>query len=182
MLRKSPPRDDLLEAVRGLSTADLLRLQLVAKVFDPRRHEDLLQEAICKTLSGERKWRDGVHLFWHLYGAMESIAWDWAKKRDEDLVMDSQIREDGETLGFLSNFAASASNPERQAAARLALSRIIKACGSDSIVLALLTSKLLGKTESEIRKELKLNHQDFCAAAQRLRRSARSALGGRRYA
>jgi len=182
MPRERPRGEDLRDAIERLTTGDLVRLRLVAKVLDPRRHEDLLQEAIVKTLCGDRKWRNGIPLFWHLYHAMRSIAWDWAKKLDENLVLESQFGEYDDGSSYLSGFAASAPDPESQAAARLALNRIMEKCGSDPIVLALLTSKLLGKTESEIREELNLNHQDFCAAAQRLRRSAKHALEGQRYA
>jgi hypothetical protein len=146
--------DELNNAITELSAADLVRLRLVAKIYDRRRYEDLLQEAICKTLSGERNWRDGITLRWHLYQAMRSIASDWAKKVDENLVLESQLGGDDNDESVLSGFAASTPDPERRAVARLELKRIIKTCESDSTVLALLKSRFQGKTESEIRKEL----------------------------
>lgn len=169
-------------AVNGLTTADLLRLRFAAIAFDPYRHEDLLQEAISRTLSGERQWRDAVPIYWHLYQAMRSIAWDWSKKANENLIVASQYGDSGDETGFLARIEDTAPDPERQAAARLMLERIMETCGSDPIVLGLISGKLQGKTGPEIREELNLDEKDFSAAAQRLRRSARALVRGRQYA
>lgn len=182
MPRETPAVDMVRAAVERLTTEDRIRLLLVAKVFDPHRHEDLLQEAVSRTLSGERKWRDGVALYWHLHQAMRSIAWDWHKKLDENLVLESQCGENGRNASLLAEAEATTPDPERQAAARLMLESIVEACESDPIVLGLLTGKLQGKTGREIREELSLSQKDFSAAAQRLRRSAKALVRGRRYA
>ena len=42
--------------------------------------EDLLQEAIVKTLAGARQWNPKVDLVHHLTWAMHSIADGWSKK------------------------------------------------------------------------------------------------------
>jgi hypothetical protein len=178
----SQPGEPLREVIQEMSNADLVRLKLASRVLDPRRSDDLLQEAITRTLSGDRVLRDGIPLFWHLYKAMQSIAWDWNKKLDEKLLLESDFAESETRMSVFSSLASVAPDPERQAAARIDLSRVTEACKSDSLVSALLTSKLLGKTESEIRRELNLNEQDFNAAAQRLRRSAKNTLGLTRYA
>jgi DNA-directed RNA polymerase specialized sigma24 family protein len=182
MPTETPPAEERRAAIERLCDEDLIRLRLVARVFDPRRHEDLLQEAISRTLSGERKWRDGVQLFWHLHEAMRSIAWDWAKKGDENLVLDSQSGADGSEAGYLAGIESAAPDPERQAGARMALERIIETCGADPIVVGLLRGKLQGKTGPEIRDELQLSQKDFSATAQRIRRSAKALFRGRRYA
>jgi hypothetical protein len=182
MSRETPPSEEVRAAIEGLATADLVRLHNVARVFAPRRHEDLLHEAISRTLSGERRWREGVPLFWHLYAAMRSIAWAWGKKGDENLVLESQCGDLGDEAGFLAGIQETAPDPERKAAARLAVERIVERCGSDPVVLGLVTGKLQGKTGREIREELNLSERDFSAAAQRLRRSARALVQGRRYA
>jgi len=181
MMREISSTEKLCAAIEGLSTEDLVRLHLVARVFDPHRYEDLLQEAVTRTLAGDRTWRDGVELVWHLHECMRSIAWDWSKKRDENLILASQCGNGDADI--LAGVEAPTPNPERQAAARLTLERIIEKCGSDPVVLGLISGKLQGKTGREIREELNLNERDFLAAAQRLRRSARNALvRGRRYA
>lgn len=182
MSRQTPPAEKLRVAVERLTTADLVRLQLAALAFDPRRHEDLLQEAITRTLSGKRRWREGVQLDWHLHEVMRSIAWDWAKKRDENLILESQCSDVKDEGGFLAGIAGTTPDPERQTSTRLALERIVEMCGSDPVVVGLVTGKLQGKTGREIRKELNLSEKDFSAAAQRLRRSARALARGGQYA
>ena len=182
MPTETPSADELCVAIKGLRTDELIRLHLVAKVFDPRRHEDLLQEAIARTLSGERKWRNGVTLYWHLHQTMRSIAWAWYKKLDENLVLVSQCRVDDRDAASFINAEAATPDPERQAAALLTLERVVENCGSDPVVVGLLMGKLEGKTGPEIREELSLSEQDFSAAAQRLRRSAKALVRGRRYA
>lgn len=182
MSRETATAEALRAAVDRLSETDLVRLALVARVLDPRRHEDLLQEAIIRTLSGERQWRDGIDLYWHLHETMRSIAWDWGKKHDENLLLESQSGRDGQEAGWLAGVESAAPNPERLAGAKLLMQRIIENCGSDPVVLGLLKGKLEGKTGSEIRAELHLSQKDFNAAAQRLRRSARALVQGQRYA
>jgi DNA-directed RNA polymerase specialized sigma24 family protein len=183
MDRPIPPSEKLRAAIEGLSIEDLVGLQLVARRFDPHRYEDLLQEAITRTLSGERKWRDGVAFNWHLHECMRSISWDCSRKRDENLFLDSQSGDGNRDMSVLAGSEAATPDPERQTAARLALERIVENCGSDPVVLGLIKGKLQGKTGPEIREELKLSEKDFRAAAQRLRRSARKVIvRGQRYA
>ena len=109
---------------------------------------------------------------------MTSIAWSWSRKLDENLIQDSQIREDG-GFSLLDQVASPAPDPARMAAARLDIERITRACGSDPAALALLNARLLGKTESEVREESNLTLQEFRAVSQRVRRSAKKALEGR---
>jgi hypothetical protein len=113
---------------------------------------------------------------------MRSIAWDWDKKLDENLVLESQCSENGHNAGLLADAISATPDPERQVTARLMLERIVERCESDPVVLGLLTGKLQGKTGPEIREELNLSQKDFSAAAQRLRRSAKALVRGRRYA
>ena len=182
MPTETQPAEELRVAVERLGTADLVRLRLAAMAFDPCRPEDLLQEAITRTLSGERRWRQGVPLYWHLHEAMRSIAWNWSKKRDENFVLESQCSDLHDEGGFLAGIAGTTPDPERQAAARLALERIVEMCGSGPVVVGLVTGRLEGKTGREIRKELNLSEKDFSAVAQRLRRSARALVRGGLYA
>ena len=182
MLTETAPVEELRAAIEYLTTEDRIRLLVVARVFDPHRYEDLLQEAIVRTLSGERKWKDGITLYWHLHQTMRSIAWAWYKKLDENLVLESQCGVNDREAAWLANAEAATPDPERQAAARLTLERVLENCGSDPLVLGILMGKLQGKTGPEIREELSLSEQDFSAAAQRLRRSARAVVRGRRYA
>jgi hypothetical protein len=183
MPEKEPSEDSLRTAIAAIQTVDLVRLQLVAKTFDSRRHEDLLQEAIVRTLSGERTWRDGIPIFWHLFFAIKSIAWDWRSKCDEKLILESQVSRDanGASRSF-SDVPAYSPDPERLAAARVAFEKLKAKFAKDEAALAILDGKLEGKTEDEIVKGASLSHRDFAAAVQRLRRSARTNAKGSSHA
>ena len=84
--QKGQTPSELRDAIAGLSQADLLRLREVARTLMPRDPDDLLQEAIKRTLAAKRTWREGITIFWHLHGAMRSIAWSWAKKATREFL------------------------------------------------------------------------------------------------
>lgn len=179
---RTSPKEELHAAICGLSKGEFVRLRSAAMAFDQHRHEDLLQEAISRTLSGERRWHEGVAFYWHLHEAMRSIAWNWHKKQDERLVLESQSEESSSGAGLLAETGGTTDSPERQLDADLMLERIIETCAADPIVLALVKGKLQGKTGRELREELNLDEKDFNAAAQRLRRSAKALVRKQRYA
>ena len=72
----------------NFSTADILRLRSAAKFLVAglghsgrgESWEDLLQEAILRSLAGERKWPSQLAFRTFLMGAMRSIASSWAKR------------------------------------------------------------------------------------------------------
>src|SRR5271165_5765964 len=74
--------DEVLTAIRLLNSAELKKLQLVAALHCrhfgiPSGHmepDELLNEAIRRTLSLNKKWRKGVDIIHHLNRAMENIA------------------------------------------------------------------------------------------------------------
>lgn len=95
-----PPEDSLRDLVAtaeetaavisSLQKVDWAKLQLIARSFFKIRQlghtwaepEDLLQEAIIKTLGGERKWRkERVSIIRHLERTMESISGHIAEHR-----------------------------------------------------------------------------------------------------
>lgn len=159
--------------VEQLTTIDMLRLSLIARCLDPRRDEDLLQEAITKTLSGERRWRKGISLFAHLYGAMMSIASNWAKKKDEQLILESDYvdRNASDVLGLLEQLPATTPDPLRQVTWKGMVAKIHELFKNSSLERSLLQCFSLGMTPMEIRKQFGLSERDYRAAVRRLRRS-----------
>jgi RNA polymerase sigma-70 factor (ECF subfamily) len=70
-------RDDVEAAIRAFSIADWSRLHKVAKAFSFKTgwgFEDLLQEAIMRTLQGTRNCPSDVDVMKHLIDTMSSIA------------------------------------------------------------------------------------------------------------
>ena len=75
--KTSRTRDDVESAVRAFSIADWSRLHKVAKAFSFNTgwtFEDLLQEAIMRTLQGTRNCPGDVDVMKHLIDTMSSIA------------------------------------------------------------------------------------------------------------
>lgn len=74
--------DEARKALAGLSKVDLKRLQFIARLHCqqyglPPSHmepDELLNEAIQRTLEGRKQWRVGVKFAYHLDRAMENIA------------------------------------------------------------------------------------------------------------
>jgi hypothetical protein len=75
--KTSRTRDDVEAAVRSFSIADWSRLHKVAKAFSFKTgwgFEDLLQEAIVRTLQGTRNCPSDVDVMKHFVDTMSSIA------------------------------------------------------------------------------------------------------------
>ena len=74
-------------ALQALTEADYGRLWSFAKArilriggaADGRNHEDLLAEAVRRTLDGQRRWYQRVNIVEHLFGAMRSVSSHWAE-------------------------------------------------------------------------------------------------------
>ncbi len=97
---------EVLEAVGRLSKHDLARLRTSARIrihglgLDAvaRDADDLVQEAVMRTTSGQRTWKVGVDLMRHLREVMRSIADSWRKSAERRVlsgrreVRESQFR------------------------------------------------------------------------------------------
>ena len=67
-------------AIRALAAADKIALMKIARLYakkTPYDHEDLLQEAMCRVLSGVRAWPRDLAALPFLWGVVRSIAWEW---------------------------------------------------------------------------------------------------------
>ena len=78
------------EAIVGLSAKERATLRKLARSYwKDRTHapnaacdpDDLLQEALVRTLQGTRRWRRSVAILKHLVRTMESISWDALRAR-----------------------------------------------------------------------------------------------------
>jgi hypothetical protein len=57
-------RSEIMAAIEGLGDGEKTALAKIARLHaakTPYDHADLLQEALCRVLSGERKWPRDVH-------------------------------------------------------------------------------------------------------------------------
>ncbi len=94
------------------------RILRIGRAADGRDHEDLLGEALRRTLDGRRRWYQRVSIVDHLFGAMRSVSSHWAesfateqRKGRDQLVATLDARTD------LLHEKSEAPNPERAAVA-----------------------------------------------------------------
>ena len=96
VIRNVASRQDVVEGLRGLTDADLRRLEGIARMRALGLHEvewrDLLQEAVVRTLDGARQWPMDVGLVIFLRETMRSIASEhWRRRRIDPIVPDTPL-------------------------------------------------------------------------------------------
>jgi hypothetical protein len=82
-------QEEVDKAIEALKDPDFVKLMIIARFFCRRRGltpkemepEELLSEAIMKTLQMEKKWRRGVSIIKHLDRAMENISGHLVEER-----------------------------------------------------------------------------------------------------
>jgi RNA polymerase sigma-70 factor (ECF subfamily) len=85
----APSQAELIAVIHALGDADKIALMKVARLYarrTPFDHDDLLQEAICRVLSGKRVYARGTPVRSFLVGVMRSIAWEWKSEPHEAVV------------------------------------------------------------------------------------------------
>ena len=158
---------EVMSAVEQLSTADTLRLRSAAKFLtaglgQSRRGEsweDLLQEAILRSLTGERKWPYQLAFRTFLIGAMRSIASSWAKRTPLESVSEFEPFSNAESI--INSVAANA-----------LLDAVTKQLGDDEIALRILDCMMTGMNGPHIIEHLGLTPHQYQSAAKRIRRKA----------
>jgi DNA-directed RNA polymerase specialized sigma24 family protein len=113
-------RSEIVAAVRALGDGEKTSLAKIARLYaakTPYEGSDLLQEAICRVLSGDRSWPREIPAVLLLGGAIRSIAWQWRQK-DQGLAVADDLSTDPpqEWSVFLGEFVESfADDPIAQA-------------------------------------------------------------------
>jgi DNA-directed RNA polymerase specialized sigma24 family protein len=177
-------REEIWNAVRGLTRAQLVRLKRFAqwriRGLGPkalgRSAEDLLGEAICATASGQRIWNDEVDFSAHLLGAMRSISTNWHEKVGEEYLESELTQEGGE--GPFSRSAVTNLDPERILQAKETLETVLGLFSKDDTALRIIQLLALGYSSAEIRAKLSITAQVFGAATKRIRRKLQAELPG----
>lgn len=119
---KAATQAEIVAAMESITDEDSERLEQVAanriirigrKAANGRDHEDLIQEAMERTLAGQRVWHPAqVSFVPYLVGVLWSIASEWAGHRKRNLgspeyaTLESQITKEDEEGNELSPFAA----------------------------------------------------------------------------
>jgi DNA-directed RNA polymerase specialized sigma24 family protein len=179
---KMASEDEVEEAIRGLSKADLYRLKAAARfrsrnIGARRGHcgpDDLLQEAIVRTLDGTRHWIPArVSFFQYLLGAIKSIANHWPGQREGARGDPSKVEATCVAAHHL-HPAARLHGLERQILARDELATIRNAFNGDDMVQQIIDGLSEEMTGPEIQEVLGITQTQLETAMKRLRRKARS--------
>jgi DNA-directed RNA polymerase specialized sigma24 family protein len=148
-------------AIEELSGADYAKLMLIARGFARARircsvvePEDLLQEAITKTLDGRRTWNRTVSILKHLDRVMESDAGHIAEKE----------------AAHTPPPAARGPDPREQSAAQDKLDDLLSLFADDDQALEVLHLRGMGFSASEIQQELGISKTHYETVNKRIRR------------
>jgi len=161
------------KAIGALRPSDLVRLGKVAS-FRARAlaaaglgqsGEDLLQEAIKRTLAGQRHWRKAIPFVTHLVATMRSIA-NHALEKVHGAVLVSTATDDVQQPPGVSQ----GSDPERLAAAKERFQQIRKRFDDDDEVGLVLEGMAAGMKGIDIQRDLNLTPQQYETILLRLRR------------
>ena len=174
VIRKVASRQDVIEGLRGLTDANLRRLEGIARVRAVGLHEvewqDLLHEAVVRTLDGARQWPTDVGLVVFLRETMRSIASDhWRRRRIDSMVLRDPPEDADATV--LESIVDPTADPERDAAAAETIARIEEAFEGDLEALHVLWGMALGKSPSEIQDEGHMDARRYASTQRRIRRT-----------
>jgi DNA-directed RNA polymerase specialized sigma24 family protein len=143
-------------AIRALTAADKIALMKIARLYakkTPYDHEDLLQEAMCRVLSGVRAWPRDVEAVPFLWGVVRSIAWEWKKELPE-------MPPDG----------GDPDGEERRAIAGLDVAKIITAFADDPAAQIIVRGMMEGARGQELQDLSGLDKTDYESKRTKIRR------------
>jgi len=156
-------------AIEGLTDTDYAKLMLIARGFARARirgsviePEDLLQEAITKTLDGRRAWRRTVSILKHLDRVMESDAGHIAER--------SAARALEPVLDGAEKPASTSPDPSVRAATQDKLDDLLSLFVGDDNALEVIHLKGEGFSASEIQQQLGISNTHYDTVIKRIRR------------
>jgi hypothetical protein len=179
--------EEVVAAIRSLTDADGVRLSKIAS-FRARglaglglglSADDLLQEAIKRTLGRARRWRKKVPFVMHLSKTIRSISSHAPEELKDGVVVptgggeDSEGRVDGVVL------VAQLGDPERAAAVLEQFTKIEKKFTNDPEVALVLEGLASGMNGPEIQHDLQITETQYETIMIRLRRGVDREQGWR---
>lgn len=196
-LRMTLEAIEVVKAVRALTVPDQLRLQHFAKLWirgigraaSGRDWQDLLQEAVFRTLLGAedakkgRHWNKKVDLVRHLAEAMRSIANSWKRQfaEEENTFLSSELQtcdSEGEEYSLLDNAASGHLLVEDRLIEAEEEDRILGKVRDDADASRLLEGWIDGLKKNEILSKYGLDEKRYAAAVRRMRMKLLGRIGG----
>lgn len=167
-------------AIAALSDDDYIKLMVIAAFFcrdrylrrDQLEPEDLLDEAISRTLEGDRRWRrNRVSIVRHLDRCMESISGHAVAQEKAKTEMSEAIFADGFDEKTQSPRSKQRADAEMRVLAIDQLEQIRSLFNGSPIAFQVLQLKAEGHTESEITLKLGIGKKGYEAARKKIERT-----------
>jgi DNA-directed RNA polymerase specialized sigma24 family protein len=177
--------DEIRAAIDALSKTDWYRLRkfadyhifLLGEKAGDRRGDDLLNEAFKRLLQRSRKWdKSKVGFLGFLYGAMESIADSWQRKKasptEAPALASSLVTEndEGESSDPAEEFESTAANPAQMLVYKETLGQIDALFADDQEVRMVIEALGDGYDPPGIRGLWEFSQKQYNAIVVRMRR------------
>jgi DNA-directed RNA polymerase specialized sigma24 family protein len=172
-------------AIESLTPAELLKIREFAvwrikglgRKSNGRDHEDLMQEAVTRTVAGDRHWNEGsVSFAVHLLGAMRSISTHWAAQAAEDVHLSGSELDRAapdERGNPVDRVAAPAGGPEAQLVIKEELAAIERLFVDDPAALRVLECVRSGLSGPETQETTGYSKTEYETVMKRIRRRVR---------
>jgi DNA-directed RNA polymerase specialized sigma24 family protein len=195
---RSANQAEIIQAIEALTDEDSERLEQVAinrlirvgrKAANGRAYEDLLQEAMARTLEGQRRWYpERVEFVPYLIGVIWSIASEWAGHRKRNptsqdyAALESQLTredEDGNPFSFFDGLKTGEPNiedevveAEGRAERQSLVDRIEQYFAQDEDAASVLLGWQEGLDGPAIQKEFGFNETKYRTIVRRIKRNS----------
>ena len=175
--RKTASTNEIVDALKRLSDADLRRLEMSARIRTIGHNEldwrDLFNEAVDRLLNGSRRWPRDITLVTCLRETMRSIISDYRRGRRNRLVLlETELQPgDDRSYDIVENTPDLTGNPERQASAAEILANIEAVFRDDPEAMFVIAGMASGKSPTEIQKEADMNPTQYATTQRRIRRT-----------
>src|SRR4029079_12867863 len=153
------------------------RILSIGKAAEDRTADDLIHEAIVRTLSEDRSWRkSAVDFYGHLRSVIRSIASHWAEQYDPNIVPASSLAQEDDEGNEYNPAEAPPIQGYRQrdeVEDRDLVERIETAFHDDSLVTRLIECIKSGMTGPETQDALNISRTEYETGRKRMKRKAR---------
>ena len=166
--------DEAEAAIYGLTAGEIMKLRLYARATlnllpADLTEDDLIDEAITRTLEGSRNWNRKLGLVQHLFGVMKSLACDH-RRTSTSIVQTAAIELDDapETELVTPQATETSSIIENQQL----IEHFFRIFSNDPNTLHVLEGLLLGESKSETATKRNIRDNEYASARRRITRAA----------
>lgn len=162
------------------------RIEGIGRAAEGSDAEDLLSEAVTRTLEGDRKWnKTAVDMVGHLIGVMKSLSSHMAESvgtRKISTYLESevtQVTDEGEVVSPLEQYPSSRPGPDRILEVHQRVDLIEQAFKEDKEVSQVIEAVREEFSGPEIQELLGISKTEYETRMKRLRRKAKNLDEGR---